>query len=215
MTNEARASGPAAGGTFEIGAFDVCVVGGGSGGFGAACAAARHGARVLLIEAGSGLGGTSTWAGVNNWEPVAGGTGLPWELYERLRRLPQAVALQRRTAEHTRERPFSMHVAAPETDYRLSLSRRSGMPIAFEPDAMDRVMAETLAEQPECTVWLNSRFVAVERDPGDPRRLTAIEVETPAGRRRVRATVFIDATADIFVARAAGCESRIDRKSVV
>ena len=61
--------------------YDVCVVGGGSGGFGAAVAAARLGARVLLVEAGRGLGGTSTWAGVNNYEPVAGATGLPEEVY--------------------------------------------------------------------------------------------------------------------------------------
>ena len=83
-------SGPAAG---DGPAFDVCVVGGGSGGFGAAAAAARHGARVLLVEASPGLGGTSTWAGVNNWEPVAGPTGLPAELYARLRRRPLAVPL--------------------------------------------------------------------------------------------------------------------------
>jgi len=54
---------------------DVCVVGAGSGGFGAACAAARLGASVIVLEAAAGVGGTSTWAGVNNWEPVAGDTG--------------------------------------------------------------------------------------------------------------------------------------------
>ncbi len=45
--------------------YDICVIGAGSGGFGAACAAARQGASVLLLEAYDGLGGTSTWAGVN------------------------------------------------------------------------------------------------------------------------------------------------------
>ena len=51
---------------------DICVVGAGSGGFGAALAAARSGAAVLLFEAAKGVGGTSTWAGVNNYEPVRG-----------------------------------------------------------------------------------------------------------------------------------------------
>ena len=74
---------------------DICVVGGGSGGFGAACAAARLGARVILIEAGNGLGGTSTWAGVNNYEPVAGATGLPQELCERLQKLPETITIQK------------------------------------------------------------------------------------------------------------------------
>jgi cation diffusion facilitator CzcD-associated flavoprotein CzcO len=59
---------------------DVCVVEAGSGGFGAACAAARLGASVIVLEAATGVGGTSTWAGVKNWEPVAGGTGLCAEL---------------------------------------------------------------------------------------------------------------------------------------
>ena len=63
---------------------DLVVVGAGSGGFGAAYAAARLGARVVLIEASNGVGGTSTWAGVNNWEPVAEGTSFPAQLYQAL-----------------------------------------------------------------------------------------------------------------------------------
>lgn len=188
--------------------FDVCVVGGGSGGFGAACAAARHGARVLLVEAAAGLGGTSTWAGVNNWEPVAGPTGLPAELYERMRRRPLAAALQQRTAKAP-ERPGSWFVLAHADDYRLSLSRKSGAPIAFEPEALDRVMAEALAEQAEqgrCTVWLRTRFVDVQTEGG---RIMAIRVIGPDGARWVRASVFVDATADLYLGRAAGCAARL------
>jgi hypothetical protein len=182
------------------------VVGGGSGGFGAAVAAARHGARVLLVEAGDGLGGTSTWAGVNNWEPVAGATGLPWELYERLRRAPQAVALQRRAAWPHPGFRGAYFAAAEESDYRLSLSRRSGLPIAFEPAALDRAMAEVLAEEPGATVWLRSPFVDVHVQD---RRVQAVRLETPYGARWVAASVFVDATADIVLARAAGCAARI------
>ncbi|MBI3970625.1 MAG: FAD-dependent oxidoreductase [Chloroflexi bacterium] len=189
-------------------AFDVCVVGGGSGGFGAACAAARHGTRVLLVEAGPGLGGTSTWAGVNNWEPVAGPTGLPQELYQRLRRVWQAVALQQRVARYHPDRPWGWYGLARETDYRLSLSRRSGVPICFEPEALDRAMAGALAEEERCTVWLCARFVDVDV-ARDEHRIRAIRVETPEGSRWVTATVFVDASAGIYLAHAAGCESRI------
>ena len=52
---------------------DVCVVGGGSGGIGAALAAARAGADVILVERMDRLGGTSTNAYVCNWEPGPGG----------------------------------------------------------------------------------------------------------------------------------------------
>ncbi|MBT7298683.1 MAG: FAD-dependent oxidoreductase, partial [Victivallales bacterium] len=70
---------------------DVVVAGGGSGGFGAALAAARAGLRVVLVERDGILGGASTVGGVNCWEPSCGGTGFPYELYCRLRRHPQAV----------------------------------------------------------------------------------------------------------------------------
>ena len=73
---------------------DICVAGGGSGGFGAACAAARSGLKVLLFEAETMLGGTSTTAGVNCWEPVTGAAyGLLRELYERMSSVPNGCGI--------------------------------------------------------------------------------------------------------------------------
>ena len=189
--------------------FDVCVIGGGSGGFGAACSAARRGSRVLLVEAGPGLGGTSTFAGVNNYEPVAGATGLPQELYEYLLQTPHAVALQKRTVKYSTERPWGKYECARETDYRLSLSRKTGMPITFEPELMDRAMQHFL-EQAGCTVWLTARFVDVHLT-GE--RITSITVNNGSGDQTIWASVFIDATADIYLARAAGCQSAIGTES--
>ena len=185
--------------------YDICVVGGGSGGFGAACAAARLGARVVLIEAGEGLGGTSTWAGVNNYEPVAGATGLPQEVYQRLRTIPDAVALQRRQTRYHPERPWGLFSLAEETDYRLSLSRRSGVPITFEPDALDRVMREMLSEA-GCAIQLQTRFTRVDSAEG---HIRSIAIEGPGPVDAIFAAIFIDATADIHLARAAGCQSAI------
>jgi hypothetical protein len=186
--------------------YDICVIGAGSGGFGAACAAARQGASVLLLEAYDGLGGTSTWAGVNNYEPVAGATGLPQEVYERLRQRPLAVCLQRRTHSYTPEYPFGRYAAATETDYRLSLSRRSGVPIAFEPDDLQEVMREMLAETGNCDLRLKTRFTEVDRD-GD--RIRSITAQGLDGHSHIEAAVFIDSTADIHLARATGCRSAI------
>jgi len=184
---------------------DLCVVGAGSGGFAAALSAARRGLLVLLVEAAPGVGGTSTWAGVNNYEPVAGATGIVAEVYQRLRQIPDAVALQRSRARYHPERPWGWYDRAPETDYRLSLSRASGLPIAFEPTALDRVMRQMLQEA-GVSLLLETRCRAVETTA---RQITHIIAKSHTGERRIKAPVFIDATAHIFLARQAGCQTSL------
>lgn len=181
---------------------DVCVIGAGSGGFGAACAAARLGARVVVIEAAPAPGGTSAWAGVNNYEPVAGATGLPQEVYERLRQRPLAAALQWNRTGPAPGRPWGRYELSHETDYRLSLSRRSGVPITFEPQALADVMADLLAETGRCDLRLGTRFTEIVASQG---RLREVKAVGPGGGECIAADLFIDATADILVARAAGC----------
>ncbi len=73
--------------------YDLVVIGGGSGGIAAALSAARLGVQVLLVEKESMLGGTSTVAGVCCWEPSVGGTGIPFDLYRRLKHIPDAVGI--------------------------------------------------------------------------------------------------------------------------
>jgi len=72
---------------------ELVVVGGGSGGVGAALAAARLGVKTLLVEPQSWLGGTSTAGGVHCWEMGTGGTGLPFEVYQQLRARAKAVGI--------------------------------------------------------------------------------------------------------------------------
>ena len=73
--------------------FDLIVVGAGSGGFAAALAAARLGREVLLVEKGASFGGNAARGGVNCWEPGVGGTGIPFDLYRRLKRVSDAVGI--------------------------------------------------------------------------------------------------------------------------
>ena len=73
--------------------YDLCVVGAGSGGIAAALAAARMGLSVLLIEKSDTLGGNAVRGGVHNWEPGVGGTAFPFEIYQRLQKIPDAVAI--------------------------------------------------------------------------------------------------------------------------
>ena len=88
---------------------EICVVGGGSGGFGAALAAARAGADVVLVERMPRLGGTSTNGYVSNWEPGPDGL-LSREMYGRLAK-QNAVASQ----DHNPDRrlgPFGLWLIA-------------------------------------------------------------------------------------------------------
>ena len=193
---------------------DVCVVGAGSGGVGAAAAAARHGAHVVLLEAGNGVGGTSTWAGVNNWEPVAGATGLVEELYARLRLRPQATCLQQRKCSYHPDRPWGWYDRdLVHTDYRLSLSRSCGVPIAFEPADLDAVMRAVLEETGRCQLRLRARFVQADVDVAERRVRAVLAVAEDGTGVRVEAPVFIDATADIHLARSAGCACALGPES--
>jgi glycine/D-amino acid oxidase-like deaminating enzyme len=86
---------------------DICVVGGGSGGFGAALAAARSHAQVVLIEKRPILGGTSTAAYVANWEPGPG-CSFARELYERLAKQPGTVAIAPQVHSWSAKEPYGV-----------------------------------------------------------------------------------------------------------
>lgn len=161
---------------------DVLVAGGGSGGFGAALAAARGGLSVVLAEAEDCLGGTSTVAGVSAWESGCSGTGFPFELYLRLKRVPGAAAIYG-VGRHCcwpdeGEYPGGENVLRPGLRYAdtlvryalgpLSYTRREDRPlirrrfngVVFEPDAMSRAMAGMLAETGRVRVLLRTRAVS-------------------------------------------------------
>src|SRR5689334_16790095 len=65
---------------------DVAVLGGGPAGIAAAASAARHGARVMLVERYGFLGGMGTAAGVTNF------CGLHANVHGEIRRVVHGVA---------------------------------------------------------------------------------------------------------------------------
>ncbi|HLM13288.1 MAG TPA: FAD-dependent oxidoreductase, partial [Reyranella sp.] len=85
------------------GQFDVAVVGGGSAGTAAAIAAARCGARTILLEKGSCLGGAATLRNVLTYcglytlgdEPRQAVKGVAEEVMQGLRRLGAVTGPQR------------------------------------------------------------------------------------------------------------------------
>lgn len=201
---------------------DVLVAGGGSGGFGAALAAARSGLRVVLVERSGILGGTSTLAGVNCWEPSCGGTGIPYDLYQRLCRHPQAVGFYtvRRHCCWPEDGAFpgGENRIDPTRAYRESLVRLAdgslsyGTPahkplmrerfhgVVFEPGAMASEMALLLAETGNVIVLLDTRIVGATVVAGRVQ-----EVRTNTGTS-IRARFYVDSTGDAVLCEAAGAE---------
>ena len=160
----------------------VCVIGGGSGGIGAAVAAARSGAEVVLLEREAALGGTSTMAWVHTWEPVSGADGLARELYGMMKADPLAVV---------------------EADYAKGAPRVGGTPLPFEPRSLMLAARRALDATKRCRVLLGTTVCGV-RVTGS--RIAAVEAYFHAKRLVVEADVFIDCTADGDVCAAAGCE---------
>jgi hypothetical protein len=200
--------------------YDLAVIGGGSGGFGAVLATARSGLRVALIEKADTLGGTSTFAGVNTWEPGIGGTGIPFDLYQRLRRVPRAVGIYS-MGRHIcwpdhgwypgGESLIDPHRTYADTLLRhaegsraYTLENRDWMRtnlhgVTFEPSVMASVMEQMLRETGNVRIMTG----AVIRADHDGERVTSIHTSTG---ETIHANMFIDSTGDGTLCTLCGCE---------
>lgn len=150
----------------------VCVIGGGCGGIGAALAATRGGAHTVLLEREAILGGTMTMSWIHTWEPVSGADGIPRDLYQVMKQDPSAVTV---------------------ADYAKGAPRRGGRSLPFEPRALVYAARELLQATGRCQVLVGTTFCHARVD-GD--RVTAVEAWFPGKRLVVEAEVFIDCTAD-------------------
>jgi len=162
---------------------DVLVVGGGNAGCAAALAAARNGARTLLVERYGFLGGTATAAMVGPWmtfhdgrERIVG--GIAQEIVERL------------TARGAS--PGHVHDAS---DYVATVT-------PFDPEAHKALLFEMMAE---AGVDLLLHAYVLDALCSDT-RVVGARFATVGGLREEFAAVTIDATADAFVAASAGVE---------
>lgn len=192
---------------------DVCVVGGGAGGCGAALAAARAGASVVLVERNPWLGGTSTSAYVSAWQ-AGPGEGFAREIYDRLRQWPGGPkAGIAHECNLKRERgPFALWLIDPQWDYSQTL-RRSGLDISqcaavvFDPESLSQVLLQMLTESGRCRVLLRTSMVDA-RSAG--KRVVSIDVQPEGGSRSmIRARVFVDSTGGVALCRKLGCPTML------
>ena len=163
---------------------DVLVVGGGNAGCAAALAAARAGARTMLVERYGFLGGTATAAMVCPWMTFHSGPerivgGIAQEIVERLIALGGSPG----------------HVP-DASDYVPTVT-------PFDPEIHKALLFDLMRES-GVRLLLHALVVDALRD--DSGAVSGARFATVGGPREIRARVTIDATADAFVAAAAGCE---------
>ncbi len=170
--------------------YDVVVVGGGTSGFVAATAAARKGARTLLVERYGFVGGSSVsgypflgfYAG--NGEKVVGGIGE-----EVVGRLIEAGG----SRGHIRGGRWQT-----AEEYEFSLT-------PYEPEVLKFVAQEMLLEAGVSLMLHTYLIGAIVRED----RLIGIEVANKSGRSIIYANCFIDATGDADLAYLAGAPFQI------
>jgi FAD-dependent oxidoreductase family protein len=163
---------------------DVLIIGGGNAGCAAAIAAARCGARVLLVERYGFLGGTATAAMVGPWMTFHSGDerivgGIAQEIVERL-------VARGASPGHIRD----------ASDYVATIT-------PFDPEVHKALLFEMMTEA-GVDLLLHAYFLDALLDAeGD---VAGARVATVAGPRELYGRVVIDASADAYVAASAGVE---------
>lgn len=165
--------------------YDVIIMGGGTAGALAGIAAARNGAKTLIVEKDSHLGGTATFGipflGIvsGNGEIVNG--GMVKELIERMVKEGFCFGIAR-----------GAHWNIPE-NYEFSLT-------PFDPEGLKFVLQE-MCEEAGTEVLFNTMLAAAKKEGN---RVTGVTVCTKAGLCDLEAEVFIDCTGDGDLVKASG-----------
>src|SRR5258706_9523770 len=171
------------------GEFDVVVLGGGPAGIAAAASAARGGSSTLLIERYGFLGGMGTAAGVTNF------CGLHANVHGEMHRVVQGIAsdLLGRI-----DRLGGLN--APHLILGKILAQ------AYDTPAY-KIAADDLLAAHKVDILFHALGAGVVMH--DESRINALMVETKAGRRAVRADIFIDCSGDGDLAAWAGARYEV------
>ncbi len=180
-----------------LGDYDVCVVGAGPGGVGAAVAAARAGKRTILVEHYGYPGGVGTNCNTPTFffDPYNGVQYLRGIADEFMRRLAKRGAAWFLTHDERYQPDYSRPVGDGPILDRVR-SRIEDMRVAYH-DFLDEAGVEKL---------FYTHLTGVVRDGG---RITAAIVDCLEGPRAIRAKVFVDATGAAHLVHRAGGKTRL------
>lgn len=168
--------------------YDVIVVGGGTAGALAAIAAAREGAKTLVVERFGNLGGTAAYGipflGLLSGNGEFANDGLVREFLESMKKENFAFGLARGAYWNTPEKPQS---------FEFSL-------FPFDPEGLKYVLQEMACEA-NCELLFHSVLSGVRMDG---QRIEAIEVCGISSKQWLSADIFIDCTGDATLISYAG-----------
>jgi hypothetical protein len=167
---------------------DVVVCGGGPGGFPAAIAAARHGARTVLIERYGFMGGLAT-------------AGLVAPILAHKANESETPIVEGLLKEITGR----MHAIGGAPSFEETLKEWG---IRFDAEAL-KVVIDEMCMEAGVQLMLHTYISDVVMD-GD--RIAAVVVENKSGRQAVTGQVFIDATGDADVAHRSGAPTTQGRE---
>ncbi len=170
-------------------AADLVVIGGGPAGTIAAIAAARQGARVVLVERYGFLGGSLTAAMVAPMMGFHAGTlqvvrGIPNEVVSRMQTLGLSPG----------------HVPDP-IDFCDTVT-------PFDYEGLKRVLLE-MAVEAKVELWLHSVFLGADVDA---RKVSAVRIWQKDGIKELHASIYLDASGDADLAAAAGVPFELGRR---
>jgi len=207
----------------------VAVVGIGTAGFGCAYTLLKNGVKTALIEKNNGFGGTSVFGGVNCWEPGVCDGELHNILADKLFKIPNACAVCKTIPGgmlfgdndgNFDKYPWGLSVTDENGQYSDTLKRCLSLTggkdyrrFQFEPKCMDKTMQDMISKYSDnAVIMINTEFVSCKVDG---RCIRSIDVKNKDGITRIYADYFVDSTGDIYLSRAAGCETTIGAEGKV
>jgi hypothetical protein len=209
--------------------FDVIIVGAGSGGIAAAIAAGRLGVKVLLVEKQNYVGGNATQSGVSVWEMGIGGTGIPFDIYKKLKEIPQAIGIysfkkHRKWQIKTGETPLhpGAEIIIDKSAKYIDTLRRHGSGsgiynqqfvinnwhgVPFEPAIFQDVVEKMIDETGNITLIKNTSVLEVISKNGEIHSLRL------SNNVNVSASYYIDCTDNGYLCEQAGCDVMYGQES--
>lgn len=178
---------------------DVAVFGGGLAGVSASIAAARHGAKTILVERLAQIGGMAGTIPISMWSIVS--AEEIGELEQNFGGIPQMFIDELK--KHDAIEKVSFKVDGVDTWMSDDGEKATAWWYCYNPDVLKHIIFQILAKE---GVELRNNSLAVKVNV-DNRKIAGVEVETLLQREMIQADVYIDATGSADIAYRGGAST--------